>query len=505
MHNQCTPFIKEKSTYKDTKLTLLSGNNFIQKRTELLPCTEELNPTDNDDFNYKQNQDDNHHLPPLKTSNLDLLKGKGKRTADSHSLSSDSDCVKTPTKLDAEEQRRNARSDTSEVIHDNKAERFRRRVPTNLTSNSEKHQGSSTESIGPVSARCKSSPIPPSIPEDSRTLKIFKPSKGYKFRKNERLVLIGSTSIPFTICSVIPYTKSTRTEAKRDAHRKRTTSVNRPLSSIGDGLDPFDSLGIERKSDGQETSYGYLLIPTKPSKEFRERRINTVDDPLEPNHTNIVIARRPQVFARCYSYDQASQRANVITSTPPDLKDDTVFTSSSYQPNWLDDPELIAGKHRTLLTFSSYMTSVIDYVKPSDLKKEINDKFKEKFPHIQLTLTKLRSLKREMRKIAKMENNMDLITVAQAYVYFEKLILKGLINKQNRKLCAAASLILSAKLNDIKGDALKALLERTENTFRLNRKEMVMSEFAVLVALEFGLHIPYSEICPHYHRLLHES
>lgn len=58
-----------------------------------------------------------------------------------------------------------------------------------------------------------------------------------------------------------------------------------------------------------------------------------------------------------------------------------------------------------------------------DLKKEINETFKEKFPFIQISLTKLRSIKREMLEIGA-ECSLDAIIVAQSYIYFEQLILR---------------------------------------------------------------------------------
>lgn len=56
------------------------------------------------------------------------------------------------------------------------------------------------------------------------------------------------------------------------------------------------------------------------------------------------------------------------------------------------------------------------------------------------------------------------VTTAMAFVYFEKLVLQGRLNKQNRKLVAAACVLLAAKISsDLRKPEVKQLIDVSEH------------------------------------------
>ena len=64
-----------------------------------------------------------------------------------------------------------------------------------------------------------------------------------------------------------------------------------------------------------------------------------------------------------------------------------------------------------------------------------------------------------MRNLSE-ECGLEPVTVSMAYVYFEKLVLQGKLNKQNRKLCAGACVLLAAKISsDLRKNDVKQLID----------------------------------------------
>lgn len=98
------------------------------------------------------------------------------------------------------------------------------------------------------------------------------------------------------------------------------------------------------------------------------------------------------------------------------------------------------------------------------------------------------------------------VTIAMAFVYFEKLVLQGRLNKHNRKLVSAACLLLAAKISsDLKKQEVKHLIDKLEERFRIGRRELISFEFTILVALEMALYLPESKVLPHYRRLVQQQ
>lgn len=138
------------------------------------------------------------------------------------------------------------------------------------------------------------------------------------------------------------------------------------------------------------------------------------------------------------------------------------------------------------------------------MKKELNDQFRQTHPDIDpsMSLSKLRKLKTALLKIAE-ACSIDLSTVAKAFVLFEKLVLRVLVNKVNRKLIGGCCLLLAVKANgDPSEVSLDLLFQSINEVLEVTRKDLLAAEFAVFAALEFELIPPQNEYLPHLDRIL---
>ncbi|KAM6925506.1 CDK5 and ABL1 enzyme substrate 2 [Xenentodon cancila] len=323
-------------------------------------------------------------------------------------------------------------------------------------------------------------------PRQTKKIHFIKNMKQYDTR-GSRIVLICAKRSLCAAFSVLPYGESFYLSDPMLNHpRRRHSSGN--ISTTLEMLPGLEGFHLDTYS--RSVSYAQFLYPTNAL--VRQK----------PTLTSDLILQIP-VSRSTHSMPGRSYPPSRLNSTVGlDLGVEDV---TDYNPNLLSDPQWPCGKHKRVLIFASYMTTVIEYVKPSDLKKDMNETFKEKFPHIKLTLSKIRSLKREMRTIGE-DCSLQPVTIAMAFVYFEKLVLQGRLNKQNRKLVSAACILLAAKISsDLKKQEVTHLIDKLEERFRISRRELITFEFTILVALEMALYLPDSQVMPHYRRLVQQQ
>lgn len=201
------------------------------------------------------------------------------------------------------------------------------------------------------------------------------------------------------------------------------------------------------------------------------------------------------------SSDSSHNDNNSSDSSDEDF--DFISGPSHYDPIFLDDPNLKTGKHRTVLALPSFLGSISHYISRIELKRELNDQFRQKHPdiHPSLTLSQIRSLKQSLLDTA-LALDIELSTVAKSYAYFEKLLLCGKIIKMNRKIVGACALILAIKVNDSRNVVISDVLDELCGRLHLpDPQQIIYNEFAVFSALKFSLHLPQHEYMPHFDRI----
>jgi len=176
-----------------------------------------------------------------------------------------------------------------------------------------------------------------------------------------------------------------------------------------------------------------------------------------------------------------------------------------YHPEALDDPRIRLGKHRVVQGLDGFYFSVLPYTKKKDMKAELNEVFREQHPELpaELTLSKIRNLKKEVIEHVR-SLDLEISTAALAIIYFEKLVFKGVVRKQNRKLIMSVCLLIAFKFNEPKREtpSIADLLQDIERVQSISPKTVLEFEFPVFGHLLFSLKVETEHVLTHFSRLL---
>ncbi|KAG2214526.1 hypothetical protein INT46_003076, partial [Mucor plumbeus] len=269
---------------------------------------------------------------------------------------------------------------------------------------------------------------------------------------------------------------------------------------------PIASEKIKKKSNHNDKDHGHggisiLSVFRYYTDKIRHSASKKKSDPSTATNRGYV-----QQQLECHDgqkHRKAQSYAHFLNTTGSLLDDETVVANvdaNSYNPFFLDDDTY--GKYGLDPSSLGTLANNAGNMKPSELKREMNEQFRLNHPEIssEITLSKIRAIKLHLLEIGK-QVDLEVSSVAHAYVFFEKLVVKNMVTKKNRKLIAACCLFLATKVNEAKGTWFRPLLEAMDDELDVDSEEIHEHEFAVFADLEFNLYVPRREFMPHFERI----
>ncbi|KAI1297404.1 CDK5 and ABL1 enzyme substrate 1 [Mortierella claussenii] len=327
--------------------------------------------------------------------------------------------------------------------------------------------------------------------------------------------------------SAYPARNSLTSRHRSSPFTKQTTTQNSQSPGLLSALLARESDTDTRRVDlsnscvsiGENLSQHAYMFTTKHGSPLVVSSILRYNDDKAPNK------RRRRRFDREYLQQitkealvrrKANSFAHLLTQSnalSPEQED-----ASSYDPYYLDDPELKTGKNRTVISLACYMAtdqlfwfarsqgSVIQYTRPSDLKRELNEHFRSRHPTIDpsITLSKIRKVKTDLLAISE-ELDLEISTAALAYAYFEKLILKD--EYKGKESSGILTDSTTSPVNEPKRTPgeFTTLMKQMSKHMDVSAKDIKEHEFQVFSLLDFNLYLPRQEFLPHFEQILYRQ
>ncbi|KII61589.1 CDK5 and ABL1 enzyme substrate 2 [Thelohanellus kitauei] len=212
---------------------------------------------------------------------------------------------------------------------------------------------------------------------------------------------------------------------------------------------------------------------------------NTKNLDIEENPINLIPAQNKNVryFTKCLY--EPSRNPNRLSNHDQEYKFNETADFNDLPP--LEHPNYnFQCKSTKLFDGEIVLSSVIHDLPESDEKQVMNANFQNMFPHVRITLTKMRSLKNEIRTVGAKLNIAD-ICCAYSAVYFEWMIHKQQVTKSTRRPIAAACLFYCIKLlEDHTSEAMHEIMETIMTDFKITHASLIEWELMVMYCLDFG-------------------